>query len=228
MTGILVLCRYSSSRLRGKILKEIDHKPILQYILERLGRLNLQWPVVVCTSEEPSDNPIVSFCKDNGVDYFRGDLENVALRFMDCARGFGLKNAVRINGDNIFLDSGLIESMILEHQAGGYKFSSNVLQRTFPKGMSVEIVDVEHYLENYPHFTPEDMEHVMTYFYRQQSASYYFRFNSLNYGKTLNFAIDTQEDFNVAVRIVELMEHDHTTYDMEKIIELYRKVNGEK
>ena len=34
--GAIVICRYNSSRLPGKILKKINGKPILTYIIERL------------------------------------------------------------------------------------------------------------------------------------------------------------------------------------------------
>ena len=62
MVGIIVLCRHNSSRLPGKILKEIDGKPILSYILERLSPLGEQYQVVVCTSDEDSDDPISRYC----------------------------------------------------------------------------------------------------------------------------------------------------------------------
>ena len=34
--GIIILCRYDSNRLPGKILKRINGKPVLNYIIERL------------------------------------------------------------------------------------------------------------------------------------------------------------------------------------------------
>ena len=63
MTGIIILCRYNSSRLHGKIMKRINGKEILTYILERLAVLEEEYPIVVCTSIEKSDDPIVDYCK---------------------------------------------------------------------------------------------------------------------------------------------------------------------
>ena len=63
MTGIIVLCRYNSSRLPGKILKKINGKEILAYIIERLEKLK-NYPLVICTSIEKTDD-IISFYKNH-------------------------------------------------------------------------------------------------------------------------------------------------------------------
>ena len=166
MTGIIILCRYNSSRLHGKIMKRINGKEILTYILERLAVLEEEYPIVVCTSIEKSDDPIVDYCKKNQIDYYRGDLNNVALRFLNCAQEHGFENAVRINGDNLFLDAGLIKNMILLKESSKVEFVSNVKERTFPKGISVEIVSTAFYQKEFQNFENSDLEHVMTYFYR--------------------------------------------------------------
>lgn len=228
MTGIIVLCRYSSSRLPGKILKPINGKPILKYILERLSLLNGKAPIVICTSDEPTDDRIVQYCIENGIKHFRGSLNNVAERFLSCAQHFGFSEAVRINGDNIFLDYELIEGMITQHVLNKSVFTSNVRNRTYPKGMSVEIVSIEHYAQSLPLFNEEDKEHVMTYFYRQNNLNHFFVYNKKDYGETLNFAIDTSEDFYNATQVIRLMERDHTNYKMDDIIELYRLVYEKK
>ncbi len=164
MIGIIVLCRFNSSRLPGKILKEIDGKPILGYILESLSLLDKRYEVVVCTSKEVSDDPIAQYCKKRGVSIFRGDLHNVALRFLECCKHFEFEKAVRINGDNLFVDPMLIEKVVTEMKEGGFEFASNVKGRTFPRGISVEAILVSIYDQMYPKFSDYDKEHVMTYF----------------------------------------------------------------
>lgn len=228
MIGIIVLCRYSSSRLPGKILKQLNGKPILQYIVERLEELNQNIPVVICTSEEPSDDIIEQYCKTNNLEIFRGPLENVAQRFLDCSKAHKFSNSVRINGDNVFLDYELVQAMITTHLSTNSLFTSNVKNRTFPKGMSVEIVDVNYYQDNINNFNEEDKEHVMTYFYRKENKRHNFVYNSEDYGKTLNFAIDTSEDFNDASAVIKLMKEPHVNYKMKEIITLYNQVYEKK
>ncbi|WP_127136070.1 cytidylyltransferase domain-containing protein [Flagellimonas oceanensis] len=228
MTGIIILCRFNSSRLPGKILKKINGKTILEYIIERLSPLKNDYPIVVCTSAEISDDPIEKFCQDKGWEVYRGSLENVAERFKNCANQYGFSSAVRINGDNIFVDPELVKKIIQEHELGGYLFSSNVKDRTFPKGMSVEVVNINYYEKKYPFFTESDCEHVMTYFYKIEEDMHKFHYNTVNYGKTLNFAIDTQEDFERASNVIDKMNPRDIFIGFEEILELYNKINEEK
>ena len=82
--GFVIICRYNSSRLPGKILMEINGKSILQYIIERLSLVVPENNIVVATSEEKTDNPIAEYCIKNKINVFRGSLDNVALRFLNC------------------------------------------------------------------------------------------------------------------------------------------------
>lgn len=224
MTGIIILCRYNSSRLHGKIMKRINGKEILTYILERLAVLEEEYPIVVCTSIEKSDDPIVDYCKKNNIDYYRGDLDNVALRFLNCAQEHDFESAVRINGDNLFLDAGLIKYMIQLKENSKVEFVSNVKDRTFPKGMSVEIVSTAFYQKEFQNFEKSDLEHVMTYFYRLNEEHTRYVYNQSKEIGDLNLAIDTEEDFNNACRIIESMDKDHTQYDYNDIIRLFDKL----
>lgn len=228
MTGIIVLCRYNSTRLPGKILKKINGKEILGYILERLRVLGDKYPIVVCTSVEQTDDPIVAFCKKNNVQYYRGNLDNVALRFLNCAKENSFECAVRINGDNLFLDAHLISSMIAEMESDNLKFISNVKGRTFPRGMSIEIVRTAFYEESYPLFSERDHEHVMTYFYNVMDEKVQFTYSTEKSGQGLNFAIDTDEDFKNASNIICDMKKDHTQYGYREIIGLFKKTKYDR
>jgi spore coat polysaccharide biosynthesis protein SpsF len=103
--GIIVLCRYSSSRLPGKILLPLYGKPILEYILEKITSVVPKDSVVVCTSDLKTDDSISTYCTDKGYNCFRGSLDNVAQRFLNCADHYQFDYIVRINGDNLFLDN---------------------------------------------------------------------------------------------------------------------------
>ncbi len=225
MIGIIVLCRYNSSRLPGKILKSINGKPILAYILERLSLLGDEYQIVVCTSEKTTDDPIAAFCKQHGVSCFRGDLDNVAQRFLACAKHFGFETAVRINGDNLFADPKLIELVMLEMERENYDFVSNVQGRTFPRGMSVEAVRVSVYEECYNNFSERDKEHVMTFFYSWNEGRKHYVMNPEPIESGLNLAIDTSEDLKRANEIISMMKEAHTSYSYMDIVNLYNTLN---
>src|SRR5690554_2441069 len=100
--GIIILCRYNSSRLPRKILKKINGKTILDYIIERVEKVIPRSQIVVATSTESTDNPIVEYCSNHSIQVFRGSLTNVAERFLHCMEYYKFEYGIRINGDNIF------------------------------------------------------------------------------------------------------------------------------
>ena len=110
--GIIVLCRYNSSRLPGKILLKISGKTILQHIIDRLLCVKGGYPICVATSSEIDDKPIIDYCKGNNINFFDGSKKNVASRFLNCAKANDFDFATRINGDNLFTDPLIIEDMI--------------------------------------------------------------------------------------------------------------------
>ena len=228
--GAIILCRYSSTRLPGKILKSISGKPILQYIVERLGISNRIDQTVVATSNDPSDTPIVDFCEENEIMYYTGSLANVSQRFLDAAVSYDFDYAIRINGDNLFVDASIIDAMVERLEENEYDFVTNVPDRTFPIGMSVEIVGTEFYKNQLNKFTaPTDFEHVTQYLYQNPGLGrYHFIKNNIcPEAKGLKLAIDNQKDFIFARAIIDRMHNDHTEYGLREIHQIANQVNNE-
>lgn len=223
-TGIIILCRYNSSRLPGKILKQLRGKPILAYILERVRLVTNAHEVVVATSHEPGDDPIIDYCQSQDIPYFRGSLNNVAQRFLDCALAYGWDYAIRINGDNLLVDSNIITEMIKIASSKNYDFISNVKGRTFPIGMSVEIVNVAFYQAALAHFQDDRyQEHVTLYFYEHEEAvprPYFYYNTEVPEAQGLKLALDTPADFEKIESMIRSMDKDHTHYQLREITEL--------
>jgi spore coat polysaccharide biosynthesis protein SpsF len=222
--GIIVICRYNSSRLPGKILKEINGKPLLSYILERLQQSKYHENIVIATSDEETDQPIVDYCQQHKVPYFRGDLKNVSLRFAKCMQFFNFDYGVRINGDNIFTDPQLVDQAIDLALKNDYDIVSNVKGRTFPTGMSVEVVSSKFYNEQIHKFSEErHLEHVTLYFYENEKAGNFCFFTNeeMEEAKGLKMAVDTQNDFTFVSSIIKKMDKPHFYYDWKAITKIY-------
>ncbi len=227
--GIILLCRYSSSRLPGKILREIHGKPLLAYILERLAIAAGDAPVVVATSVDPSDDGIADYCDRHGVACFRGDLVNVAKRFLDCATAHGLDYAVRINGDNVFTEMNLIAETIAAAKTGEYDYLTNTKDKTFPAGMNVEAVRTEFFRKAYSGYSSnDDFEHVTLHLLQHPELGHYrYRFNTeVPAAKGLQLAVDEQRDFDLASKILAAMDRPHTEHNLREIYGLYTKVTA--
>lgn len=205
--GIVLLCRYSSTRLPGKILKPLGGKPVLQRILERLSSLAL--PVCVATSMEESDTPIVEYCRTHSIRYFRGDLQNVAHRFLMCALEQQWQYAIRITGDSVFIDPAIVEQLITTAVAGSYDLVSNRSTKMYPIGQTVEVAKVETFKKYYSQFsTADDFEHVTQFFYAHENElglRIHHATNPDGNQRGTSLAIDTPEDFERAQNLVKKM-----------------------
>ncbi|MDN5199976.1 hypothetical protein QQ008_01355 [Fulvivirgaceae bacterium BMA10] len=228
--GIIILCRYSSSRLPGKILKKINGKTILERIVERLEKVSKAHQVIVATSDEQSDDAIEIFCHDNDIPVFRGDLDNVAKRFLDCALHHELDYAIRINGDNIFADPVIIDQMIEILDDRSYDLVTNVPERTFPIGMSVEILKTSFYQQILKKFTTKDyLEHVTLYLYDHPTAGdfFYFYNKTCPQAKGLKLAVDDAFDLENISRIISELEKSKSFYSLTEIYDAINKLNNE-
>jgi spore coat polysaccharide biosynthesis protein SpsF len=221
--GIIIVCRYDSMRLPGKILHKIQGKEVLTYIYERLLKVKHPANIVIATSTEESDQPIVNFCKKLKIQYFQGDKMNVAKRVLDCAYKFNFDYFVRINGDNVFTDPHIIDIMLEIALEKNYDFVSNVKCRTFPSGMSVEIIKKDYYKEMFNRFSkPEHFEHVTLFLYEtQNNRRHYYMMNDIcPLAKNLHLALDDKGDLRFISMIIGRMKKPHTEYNIREIYDL--------
>ena len=139
---------------------------MLQYLLERLNHCHYLDPIIVATSIDDRDSPIVDFCELFGVTCHRGSLKNVAGRFKEVLDIYELDSFVRINGDSPLLDQRLIEKGIDVFITSDFDIVTNAQERTYPKGQTVEILRTETFRYGYELMRKKDeFEHVTPYFY---------------------------------------------------------------
>src|SRR3989338_2994155 len=99
----IIQARMSSERLPGKVLCEIEGKPVLGYLLERIKFCRQIYKIIVATSAEKEDSAIADFCGKSGVDCYRGSLSDVADRFKEISEMYNLDGFVRISADSPLL-----------------------------------------------------------------------------------------------------------------------------
>ncbi len=193
----IVQSRMSSERLPGKAMLALGDRPVLGRVIDQLRKSRQLARIVVATSTETEDIEIVDFCNADKIECFRGDLENVALRFRDLLLTCDESAFVRISGDSPLIDYSLIDEIINMHEAKKTDISTNIFSRTFPKGQSVEVISSRSFFTAYALMkTPEHYEHVTKIFYEQPES---FRIGTLESGgnyDACNLSIDTMEDYH--------------------------------
>jgi len=193
--NIFIQARMSSSRFPGKVLAPLKGVPLIKWLIDSALSIKQKNQVVVLTSTEHSDDPLVAYLKEIGCAYFRGHLENVFNRFQKALVQFPCDYFVRLSADSPYLQPDLIESLIESVQQVCPDFASNVYSRKFPKGQSVEMaktVVLQSIVDAW--LTDEDREHIMPYFYRSTDKYKGLYFDTLVDRSTENMCVDTVAD----------------------------------
>lgn len=134
-----IQARMASSRLPGKVLKEICGKPMLWWQIERLKVSRLLDDVIVATTLNPADDTIVEFCQKYKVKYYRGSEHDVLNRIASLIRECKVDVHVECFGDSPLVDPRVIDAIVgfyLKHQKQ-YDFVSNSIRTTYPPGQEV-------------------------------------------------------------------------------------------
>ena len=188
---VIIQARLNSKRFKGKVLRLIYGKPLLWYVLKSVKKSKYVRKIIVATSVKKSDDPLAKFLKKNEIKFYRGSLHNVAERLLKAAKNQNVKQFMRISGDSPFVDYRIIDKLIKINRTLSVKYDliTNVFPRSFPSGMSVEIIKTNLLEKMLNKFSKSDKEHVTTYFYRNHKK---FKIKNLKTMKRINnkYSID--------------------------------------
>lgn len=227
--GIIIQARMSSERFPGKALYRLMGKPMLQYLVEKLEHCTLCDSIVVATSCESSDKPIRRFCEECGISCFEGSLEDVAGRFRAAAACYGFEAFVRVSGDSPLLDPVIVDRAIEVFLAGSFDLVTNVQERSFPKGQSVEVIRKSSFDAAYAGMLNHgDLEHVTRHFYSHPN---FYAIHNIHSGKAyggIQLSVDTPDDMTLVERILAQMRRPHWEYGIEDVLWLRERVLAEQ
>ena len=108
----IIQARMGSTRLPGKVLRDIVGKPLLWHILHRLQQCKRIDRIMVATSTQDEDGAIEKFCAELGVSVIRGDEANVLSRFDKAVSIADPSLIVRVNADAPLIDPAFIDHMV--------------------------------------------------------------------------------------------------------------------
>lgn len=216
-----VQARMSSARLPGKVLRELQGKPLLAYLVESLAQSRELDGVAVLTSDERSDDEVAGFCEARGLPCFRGPLEDVAKRFALAGEAFGADAFVRVNGDSPLMDYRVVDEGVRVFRSGRFDLATNVMPRSFPAGVSIEVLDFPRFRETYALLRdPDDFEHVTRYYYRHAEAFRIATFRAPVDRSGERLTVDTEEGLGKIERILARMDRPHYEYSYENVLAL--------
>ncbi len=169
-TVMIIQARMGSSRLPGKVLKPLNGKPMLAWVVERASRAKSIDQCLVATTVDASDDPIQEWCEANGVAVYRGSVYDVLDRYYNAAKSAEADVIIRVTADCPLIDPAVIDELFAFFKREDADFAANRLpppwHRTYPIGLDAEIVSMP-MLEKAWKTAEEkfEREHVMPWFY---------------------------------------------------------------
>lgn len=219
----IIQARMGSTRLPGKVLRNINGKPLLAYEIERLQQTMTIDQFVVATTTKETDNPIVDFCKEYGLSFYRGAEEDVLARYYEAAREFKANQIVRITSDCPLIDPKVVDTIVRTLENGKYDYVSNTLTRSYPRGMDAEIFTFEAlekaHLEAKKSF---EREHVTPYFYFNPELFNIHEVMYKNDQSSHRWTVDTIEDLKLVEQILAAFSYESCEFYLEDILELMK------
>ena len=218
--------RMKSTRLPQKVLLDIGGKPALEYMIDRVKRSKLVDTIVVATTINDSDLPIIDLCNKIGCKYFRGSEEDVLRRVLDAARSVSADIIVELTGDCPFVDPEIIDEVVELYFSGDYDYASNIVERSFPDGFDTQVFSVRN-LERVSEMTddPIDRVHVSCYFYNNPHK---FRLANLTAPEELTWpdlrlTIDEEADYQLLKLIAEKLERHNGMFSTRDVLSLLKR-----
>ena len=227
----IIQARMGSTRLPGKILKTVNGKTLLEYQIERVKQAKSIDQIIIATTIENSEQPIVELCEKIGIDYYRGSEQDVLSRYYEATQKYNVDVIIRLTSDCPIIDPGVIDKVVNQYlrNQSSVDYVANTLERTYPRGLDTEVFSFKALTKAYQEaFLSRDREHVTAYFYKNPDL---FKLqgvkNEQDYSR-YRWTVDTEEDFElIRLIICELYNPDKLFLleDVIKLLTLYPEWN---
>jgi len=209
----IIQARMGSTRLPGKVLKELCGESVLARVVNRTRRARLLEEVVVATSVLPADEAIARECERLSVACLRGDECDVLDRYYQTAQAFSADAVVRITSDCPLIDPELIDQHV-GCLLDKWNQIDLVTNTGFPLGLSVEAMPAD-VLARMKRMSDTDVlkEHVTTLAYVEPGL---FRIENIRCAEDLShlrWTVDTAEDLELVRLIFEHFGHDRFSWE---------------
>lgn len=132
-----IIVRLNSTRLPRKALADLAGQPMLYRIIERLKTASSITEIVICTSTNPEDFPLLELAKEWGIKAFAGHELDVLSRMIAVADSMNADAVLRVTGDNPFTDANNIDLMVKHHFLTGADYTRT---NHLPLGVTAEVM----------------------------------------------------------------------------------------
>lgn len=219
----IVQARMGSTRLPGKVLMDISGRPMLWHVLTRLSFARSLSEVWVATTTSCRDDQLAALSSSWGYHCFRGSEDDVLSRYYHAALTAGASVVVRVTSDCPLIDPEVTDRVIKTCIASGADYASNIVERTYPRGLDVEAFRFDALARAHREATkPYEREHVTPYIWQNPSQ---FKIVSVGAEENLRrpelrLTVDTEDDLALVREIYRRLYEEGRVFGIHEVLEL--------
>lgn len=218
----IVQARMKSARLPNKVMREICGEPLIGILLKRLSKASQLDGILVATSHDASNDPLVAYVAKLGYVCIRGSEEDVLSRFLDAAIKANAEVIVRITADCPLIDPVLVDEAVLKFKSSFVDYLSNVSPPTFPDGLDLEVFSFKALQRaSIEATTSYEREHVTPYMRSPQKFKQMNITNDEDYS-SIRVTVDEPVDLEVVEGVFRHYQPD-IFFSWKKIIQLKKE-----
>lgn len=238
MFGCFIIARLNSNRLPQKNILNINGKPMIINLINRIAESKYLDKIIICTSNESTDDPLENIASEFNIKIYRGSLDNIMERIVMCADYHGIRDIVEILGDNPLVDYHLVDFVLEEYLKNQRQYCTNISldykkellknnYKCFPIGLRVQVYKTD-IAKEYINFLDKTFisDHPTSFIF-ERSKKYNVKFlQAINKWEFLNidnfnFAVNKKEQFENISKIFNNFKNEQFTLeDMIKFVKL--------
>ena len=223
---VIIQARMGSTRLPGKVMKEILGKPVILWDLDRVSLSKLIDEIVVAIPYGKDNDFIVDTIKEynDKIIISRGSEDDVLDRYYQAAVQTNADMVVRITSDCPLIDYVVIDKVIKQFLDNDCDYCSNSLTRTYPRGLDTEVFSFKTLETAWNEATKDyEREHVTPYIIENTDKFKWLNVvNDIDLSH-LRWTLDTKDDFEFIDAIYERIHSKKQLFLMDDVLELLDK-----
>jgi spore coat polysaccharide biosynthesis protein SpsF (cytidylyltransferase family) len=226
---LILQARIGSSRLPGKVLKQIAGRPLIQFQINRIRKSKLLNNLVVAIPIETENDSLERYLRSENIEVYRGAENDVLSRFEGVISKTTAEVIIRSTADCPLFMPEILDEMLGTFYQSDLDYLSNSISPTYPDGLDIEIFSKTAFnvlLQTNP--SKLQREHVTLGFYDGTNS-----FKTQNFTNKIDLSmerwtVDYQEDFDFVKKIFEKSGQFVTFHEVLQLLEDYPEVRNSK
>ena len=207
----IIQARMTSTRLPGKVLMEVMGRPLLSYQIERLRFSKMIDKIIIATTVNKEDAPIIELAQKEELDFYSGSEDDVLDRYYQTAKKYNVMHIMRLTADCPLIAPDICDSIADAYFENGVDYIRT--GETFAEGLDCEIVGFKALTKSWLEAeSKSEREHVTLYIHNHPELFKTIVKENETDDSRYRITVDEEGDFLVVKAILKNLYKENDGY----------------